>query len=119
MGKFALLLPHAPDRYTGLSESDYMDIIKDYVAWTEELTAKGIYEAGHKLTDDLGRKLVRGASAIEVLHTSAAELAEVLGGLMIIRARDYDEAVDIAKTCPHLVHNQTIEVRQIAEVGGD
>ena len=119
MAKFALLLPHAPDRYTGLNEEDYMDIIKDYVAWTEELSAKGIYETGLKLTDDLGRKLVRVATAIEVLHTSAAELTEVLGGLMIIQAGDYDEAVEIAKTCPHLVHNNTIEIRQIAEMGDD
>jgi hypothetical protein len=119
MAKFAFLLPHTPDRYTNLSEDDYMDIIKDYVAWTEEMSAKGVYQDGHKLTDDLGRKLVRGASAIEVLHTSAAELAEVLGGLMIIQAADYDEAVEIAKTCPHMVHNNTIEVRQIAEMGED
>lgn len=116
MAKFALLLPHAPDRYTGMKESDYMGIIKDYVVWTEKLSAKGIYETGHKLADDLGRELVRTASTVEVLHTSATEVAEVLGGLMIIKARDYDEAVEIAKTCPHLVHNEKITVRQIAEV---
>mgnify|MGYP002625938366 CR=1 FL=1 len=85
MAKFALLLPHAPDRYTKLGASEYMDIIKDYIGWTQELTAKGIYEGGHKLSDDLGRRLVRGASAIEVLHTSATELAAVLGGLMVGR----------------------------------
>ena len=33
MAKFALLLNHAPDRYTQLGEDDYLAIIKDYVTW--------------------------------------------------------------------------------------
>ena len=119
MATFALLLPHAPDRYTNLGEEEYMDIIKDYIAWTEEMAAKGAYQGGHKLTDDLGCKVIQGESGVEVVHTNAAELTEVLGGLMIVTADDYDGAVEIAKSCPHLVHNDTIEIRQIAEMDED
>lgn len=116
MKTFALLLNHAPDRYTGLSEDDYMAIIKDYIAWTEKLTAEGVYVGGEKLADGPGKVLRKNGSAIEVHDTPLAELAEVLGGIMMIKATDYDAAVGIAKTCPHMVHNDGLEIREIQQV---
>ncbi len=113
MAKYALLLPHAPERYTSLSQDEYMDIIKDYVAWVEKLTERGVYQGGHKLTDDAGKTLTRRNGSVEVHDGPLTELNEVLGGLMIIEAASLDEAVDIARTCPHLVHNETLQIRQI------
>lgn len=119
MAQFALMLNHAPDRYQDLSEDEYLDIIKDYVAWVEEMTAKGVYTGGHKLTEGAGRTLTANDGAVEVHDGPFAELAEVLGGLMIIEAADYDAAVEIAKTCPHLVHNRSLEIRQIDDAVED
>ena len=116
MNTYALMLNHAPDRYEGLSEDDYMEIIKDYVAWTEKMTADGVYVGGEKLADGPGRVLTRTEGGIEVHETPLAELAEVLGGFMMIKAESYDAAVEIAKTCPHMVHNTGLEVRQIHDV---
>lgn len=113
MPKFALLLPHAPDRYEGITEEEMMEIVKDYIAWTEELTARGVWVDGQKLGDDAGKTLTRSDGGIEVHDSPFAELTEVLGGIMIIRADDYDEAVAIAKTCPHLLHNTTLYLRQL------
>lgn len=113
MNTYALLLNHAPDRYTGLSEEDYMVIIADYVAWVEKLAADGRYVGGEKLADGPGKVLTAKDGAIEVHDTPLAELAEVLGGFMMIKAADYESAVAIAKTCPHLVHNSTLEIREI------
>jgi len=36
----------------------------------------------------------------------------VVGGFFVIEAANYDEAVEAAKTCPHMEFG-TIEVRQI------
>lgn len=116
MTHFALLLPHAPDRYTGLSEDDYMTIIGDYTAWVETLTAEGVYKGGHKLTDDRCVELTSGDSGIEVHDSPFTEVSEILGGLMIIEADDFDVAVRIAKTNPHLKHNSRIEIRQIHSI---
>ena len=41
MAKFVLMLPHAPDRYTNLGEAEFMDLMKDYIGWVEEMSAKG------------------------------------------------------------------------------
>lgn len=116
MNTYMLMLTHAPDRYEGISEDEMMAIITDYVAWTEKLTAEGIYTGGEKLVDGPGKVLTKTDGGIEVHDSPMAELAEVLGGVMMIKAADYAAAVTIAKTCPHMVHNSSLEIREIQAV---
>lgn len=116
MNTYMLLLNHAPHRYDNLSEDDYMAIITDYIAWTEKMTADGVYAGGEKLADGPGKRLSKTDGSIEVHDSPMAELAEVLGGFMMIKAADYDAAVAIAKTCPHMVHNSSMVVREIQAV---
>ena len=40
-----------------------------------------------------------------------AEIKESIGGLAIIRAKDYDEAVEIAQGCPVLNFGGNVEIR--------
>lgn len=112
MAKFVLMLPHAPDRYDNIGEADLMDLMKDYIGWVEEMTAKGKYQSGEKLLADGGKVVSRKSGAIEVHDGPFAEVAEILGGYMVIHAADYDEAVEIARSHPHMKHNETIVIRQ-------
>ncbi|UTW54932.1 YciI family protein [Kordiimonas sp. SCSIO 12610] len=116
MSNFALLLNHKPDRYDNLSDAKMMDIVKDYIAWIEKLTAEGIYQAGEKLIPAAGKTLTKSSGNIEVHDSPFTELKEVLGGFMIIKADDYNHAIETAKSCPHLVHNESLEIRQIHDV---
>jgi hypothetical protein len=43
-----------------------------------------------------------------------AESNEAIAGFFIIQADSFDEAVEIAKSCPGLDYGQTVEVRAIA-----
>lgn len=115
MAKFALMLPHAPTRYTDISDADFMILMQDYIGWVEDMTARGKFLGGEKLVDDPGKIVTRNGSSIDVHDGPFAEVAEILGGFMLIEARDYDEAVEIARTHPHMKHNQTIQIRQIDE----
>ena len=116
MAQFMLMLNHAPDRYSGLSQDEYMDIIKDYIAWMEQKAEAGIYQGGHKLTDDSGKTVSSNNGTVEVHDSPFAELPEVLGGVMIVEAEDYDAAVELARGHPHLVHNTTLQIREIHDV---
>lgn len=113
MAQFALLLPHTPGRYDGLDQDAYMAIIKDYIAWVEKLTAAGVYQGGHKLVSEPGRVLAARNGAVEVHDSPLAEVTEILGGIMLIAADDYDQAVEIARSHPHLKHNDRIEIRKV------
>lgn len=116
MTTYMLMLNHAPDRYDGLAEDDYMAIIKDYVGWVEDMTARGIYKGGHKLQDGPGKTLTRANGAVEVHESPFAELPEVLGGVMLFEAEDEAAAVAIAREHPHFRHNSSLELRAIHDV---
>ncbi|MEO1202220.1 MAG: YciI family protein [Pseudomonadota bacterium] len=119
MNTYALLLPYHTDRYKGMDPEEYMDIIKDYIAWSEDLGARGLYAGGHKLADDPGITVARNGDSVEVHDTPSAESAEILGGLILVNAESYEAAAEIAKTCPHLTYNEKIEIRQVDEAGED
>lgn len=55
-------------------------------------------------------KIVMGSDSIS--EGPYAEVTQSIGGLVIINATDYEEAVAIAKTCPVLELGGSIEVRQ-------
>ncbi|MBA4168380.1 MAG: transcription initiation protein [Chitinophagaceae bacterium] len=46
-----------------------------------------------------------------VINGPYAEIKESLGGLFIVRANDYEEAVEMAKGCPILPWGAAVEVR--------
>lgn len=112
MAKFVFMLPHAPDRYTNIPDAEFMDLMKDYIGWVEEMSAKGKYVGGEKLNGDPGKVVTNRTGAIEVHDGPFTEVAEILGGYMVITADNYDEAVEIARSHPHMKHNQTIIIRQ-------
>ncbi|GAB3267966.1 hypothetical protein GCM10027347_37180 [Larkinella harenae] len=58
---------------------------------------------------DAGGRVIR--SNHTVTNGPYAEIKESLGGLIMIRAVDYDEAVEIAKGCPIIQWGAVVEVR--------
>ena len=119
MPKFVLMLPHAPDRYTNIPEAEFMELMTDYIGWVEEMSAKGKYLSGEKLNADAGKIVTNKSGSIEVHDGPFAEVAEILGGYMVISAADYDEAVEIARSHPHMKHNETIIIRQTDPAADD
>jgi hypothetical protein len=71
----------------------------------------GKLTGGNKLTADNG-KVMRGADGA-VTDGPDGQADEVIGGYFVIEADDYDGAVGIAKSCPHLAFGGSIEVQQI------
>jgi len=54
----------------------------------------------------------RNSSSVAITDGPFAEAKEIIGGYFIVQANSYDEAVGLAKDCPHLDFG-TIEVREI------
>lgn len=66
-----------------------------------------------------GQPLMPGGrlmSKTELTDAPFAEGKEVLNGYMIMKAKDYDEAVQLSKPCPIFESNGTVEVREIAKM---
>lgn len=115
MDQYLLLLHESPADYADVSPSEMQAIIDRYSKWAKQLAAEGRIAGGHKLADDGGKRLRagRGGGAPLVTDGPYAEAKDVVGGLFIVNAESYDDAVRIATSCPHLRGDNVVEVRRI------
>lgn len=112
MAQFILMLHENPAHYADITPEEMQQMVAQYGAWGKKLAEQGRYVGGHKLTDEGGKQMRKQRGALAVTDGPYSELKEIVGGLYIIEAPDYDSAVAIASDCPHL-DNGWIEVRQI------
>jgi hypothetical protein len=113
MANFLLLLHQTPTKFRNLSPQEIQKILGSYIAWRESLVKRNKMRGGEKLTDDGGRHMRTKDGKVSVTDGPYSESQEILGGFFMIEAADYEEAVEIARTCPHLVADKWIEVRQV------
>jgi hypothetical protein len=99
--RFVLFLYDAPEE-PAMSDAQMQQRVSEYRDWAIGLRRRGATIQGEKLR--------RGA--IERLGPAAPGEAP-LGGYFVISAKDWDAAMEVARSCPHLKHGGTIEVRQI------
>jgi len=102
MPKYALLPYEKEDAFGGLSPQEMQAVVQRYHRWTKKVASQGKLLAGHKLADGEGRLLTGAGDAMKVTDGPFSESKEVLGGLWIVEADDWDGAVALAAGCPHL-----------------
>lgn len=101
--RYVLFLYDAPDE-AALTSAEMDRRVEEYGSW-----ARGVAETG---ADISGEKL---GPERRVLGQGLASTASALGGYFVVSGRDYDAALALARSCPHLLHGGTIEVRLIEE----
>jgi hypothetical protein len=109
MKQYILFLHENPETFATVSPAEMEAIVRKYMAWRQQHAAR--ITGGHKLQDGTGR-VIRGGVVTDGPYTEAKE---VLGGVFQIMAADYDEAVTLARTCPHCEFG-VVEVREIEAV---
>jgi len=87
-----------------------------YAAFTADVKARGLFQAGEALTPTTTATTVRVVDG-ETVTTDGpfAETKEALGGFYLIEARDLDEAIETAAKIP-AAKDGSIEVRPIWEL---
>jgi len=101
-------------RNTSASPEEMQKHMEKWVAWFKELGAKGyLKDPGHPLEGD--GKVVSGKQKI-VNDGPYAEAKDVIGGYIVIEARDLAQAAEISKGCPILEVGGSVEVRPIQKL---
>ncbi len=113
MSRFLVLLRDEPSGFASLGPAEMQAVIEKYIAWGDALRASGHLVMGEKLVDGTGR-VVRGAGPV-VTDGPYAESRELVGGVYVLQAADYAEAVRIMSDSPHLAFG-SIEVREIEDL---
>ncbi|MCB0737664.1 MAG: hypothetical protein KDC92_09135 [Bacteroidetes bacterium] len=93
-----------------LSPEQIQERMGKWFAWTEKMKAQGVYQGGNALTDTIKR--VSGPDRV-VTDRASTEVKELIGGFYLVKARDFDHAVEIAQDYPDYDLDGTIEIREI------
>ena len=117
--KFMLVIYNDPKLYDALPAAETDGMMRDCLAHADELRRDGCLQESQMLEDAQTAKSVRiRGGRTRITDGPFSETKEVLGGLYLIEAASYDEAVQRALSHPHLEYGGTIEVRPVFELSG-
>lgn len=101
------------DTYQSPSADDLQARIREYSTWARSLGESGRYVTGEKLGDGGTFCRVRNGA----LDASGSPMHDasrgVLAGYFIVGAANLEEALSVARGCPHLKYGGSVEVRPI------
>jgi len=93
-------------------------IVGEYVAWARSMHERGILVDADRLSDESYAYLhVRGGKI--VVEDDLLDSGSHLGGFFLVRAKDLDAAIALARESPHLKYGGEIEIRAVVRSGGE
>jgi hypothetical protein len=102
--RFVLFLEPLPEEIAGDSSHEPARVA-EYRAW-----AKRVRESGRAIS---GEKLRDGTRVVNPRVWAGVVSGDAVGGYFVISARDFEDALSVARDCPHARHGGTIVVRAI------
>src|SRR5438105_1672441 len=87
--------------------------MQKWMQWMKSLGEKGILVGGEPLHPT--GKQVKGSKKV-VSDGPFIEAKEIVGGYLMVNAKDINEAVEISKGCPIFEEEGTLEVRPVQKM---
>ncbi|HTI72049.1 MAG TPA: YciI family protein [Candidatus Limnocylindria bacterium] len=97
----------------GLSPEQLQHVMGQLVGWFDALHQQGKVKSGHPLGDE--STTVEGRRGRMIADGPFVESKEAVGGYLVVQAKDLEDAVAIARSCPNLDYGTSIEVRPLLE----
>ena len=114
--RYALLICGEEKRQAEMSEEEAQTQMAAYVAFGEEMGARGVLLGGERLRPTTAATTVRVRDGDVVTSDGPfAETKEQMGGFYLVECKDLDEAIDVASKIPG-AQQGSIEVRPIWEM---
>jgi hypothetical protein len=112
MAKFIYLFRNDPTAHRSISPEQMQQMMKKWLDWKAGLEKNGhIKQLGERL--DPSGKVVRAGA---VTDGPFVEVKDSVQGFIMVDAADLEQAVELAKSCPILEGDGTVEVRGIASM---
>jgi hypothetical protein len=96
-----------------MSPQQLQDSMDKWRAWIGELSQKGQFKAGEPVAE--GGRILSGKK-VSVTDGPFGETKDVVGGYLVVTASNLDSATELARGCPLLANNGTVEVRELREM---
>ena len=107
-----MLFRHVPDPGYAPSQEDMQNELKRWQDWIGGIAAQGKFGSTNQLGH--GGKVVKADGT--TTDGPYAEVKEIIGGYIIVKAETESEAVEMAKGCPILGIGGHVEVRAFMEL---
>jgi hypothetical protein len=98
------------------SPSEIQKHLGKWTAWTNALLKAGKLVGGQPLTHPPSGKTVQGRDRV-VTDGPYAESKDLVSGTLIIEAASLEEAAELARACPILELDGSVEVRPVLATG--
>jgi hypothetical protein len=116
MAKFMLILHNTPGIWQKLSPEEMQRKVEKYQAWIEKIRSSGRHVSSEKLGEEGGKLLGVQKGRLSIIDGPYSEAKEVVGGYFVLRAANYEEAIELSRDCPFLDDGR-IELRQTDPMG--
>jgi hypothetical protein len=111
MEKFMLIFRNNTAAFAQASPEAIQDNLQLWMQWLNNLAQNGKLAGGDQLT--MNGKVVSTSKQL-VTDGPFTEAKEIVAGFVMVNVASLDEAVEIAKTCPALTFDGSVEVRSVA-----
>lgn len=90
-------------------------VMTQWQNWIGGIAAQGNYSGTNRLNEE-GKTLKPNNVSIDGPY---AEVKEIVGGYLVVKANTLDEAVAMAQSCPNLLYGGSVEVRGVMTIDAD
>lgn len=111
MKEFLFIIRGDHDKISNASPEYMQEHMQLWSEWMGEIAEKGQLVGGQPL-EYAGKTLIE--SGTKIIDRPLAEGKELIGGYIIVKSETLDAACEIAKGCPGFIHENTLEVRELA-----
>src|SRR5579883_1289453 len=106
-----------PNKFESMSESERNAMVDECWAYDDELRAKGHFAAGEGLQPPQTATTLRWKNGkVSIADGPYAETKEQLGGILILEARDLNQAVQLIGEHPALTYGNIFEIRPVGDM---
>ena len=113
MKEFLFLFRGGQARSNSQSPDAMQQNLQKWMDWMKQLTLEGKLNGGQPL--DSEGKVVSGTGK-KITDGPFAEGKEIIGGYLLVKAADLNEAVALSKGCPIFEDDGSVEVREIQQL---
>ena len=103
------------DVHAEMPEEQMKAVMQQWQKWIGDIAAKGQFAGPNRLLPE--GKTIKPGNVIS--DGPYAEVKEVIGGYLIVKAKSLDDAVAVAKSCPGLLTGGNVEVRSVMSIDVD
>jgi hypothetical protein len=109
MNEFMMIFRHVPNPSYQPSPQELETEIKKWQDWIGGIAAQGKFVSTNQLAYE-GKTVTPDGVVTDGPY---AEVKEVVGGYVFVKANSLDEAIAMTEGCPMFDHGGTVEVRKI------